>query len=269
MSAEGVAAGPLGRSVVVPLETRPAGAVPFPTPTPGGHAEFRPAPPTLAVTRSVASTREPKFRVFPAFGWGWGGRGSEVLPGCAVRDAAGPAEGTPSRARTPGTGIARPRDLGAPRGPARKGPRRPRMPGRPLSSLPAFARQCLRFGGRRLAPTLQTMGPVTAVLPASARRAAWPVSPRAVALPGVLRAVHTRSPRPADSALHSPSLRCFPADSAPPEPPNPPLHLLMHRTHFPTSPCSYLTAPLPSTASSCSPRGLYFKMCKLNTLEKR
>lgn len=32
-------------------------------------------------TRSVASAPEHKFRVFPAFGWGWGGRGSLGAPG--------------------------------------------------------------------------------------------------------------------------------------------------------------------------------------------
>lgn len=49
----------------------------------------------------------------------------------------------------------------------------------------------------------------------------------------------------------------------------PPWYILKHRTYFlRKSLFSYLAHPLPSIASSCSPRGLYFKTCKLNTLGK-
>lgn len=95
--------------------------------TPGDHAEFRPEPPTLAVTWSVACSREPKFRVFPAFSWGWGRRGSLGAPGLRgerLRQHVG--EDSPRS--DSGDGASRvPRDLGAPHGPTREGPLCPRM----------------------------------------------------------------------------------------------------------------------------------------------
>lgn len=80
-------------------ECRPTGnatsrGLAFPYATRGGHPEFRPEPPTRAVTWSVASAPEPKFRVFPAFGWGWGGRGSLGVPRLRRERRRWPEEGT-------------------------------------------------------------------------------------------------------------------------------------------------------------------------------
>lgn len=112
----------------------------FPYATHGGHTEFRLQSSTLVVTWSVASAREPKFRVFPAFGWGWGGRGSLSAPGLRGGRRRQPRGGDRLRSDC--------RD-GASRVPGEPGPMRKGPPGRECpdgdcpSSLPPFARQYL------------------------------------------------------------------------------------------------------------------------------
>lgn len=46
----------------------------------GSHTGFRPESPTRG-PGLWPRLPSPKFRVFPAFGWGWGGRGSLGAPG--------------------------------------------------------------------------------------------------------------------------------------------------------------------------------------------
>lgn len=77
---------PRGRGPVTGPECRPIGnstsrGFALPTPPSVATQNFAQSLPPLAVTGSVASAPEPKFRVFPAFGWGWGGRGSLGAPG--------------------------------------------------------------------------------------------------------------------------------------------------------------------------------------------
>lgn len=80
---------------------------------PGGSTEFLLGPPTRAVTWSVASTSQPKFRVFSAVAGG-GAEGKSRFPW-----AAQPETSPAARRGPPAFGLPH----GAWRGPARKGPR--------------------------------------------------------------------------------------------------------------------------------------------------
>lgn len=110
-------------------------------PNSGVHTELLQEPPTRAMTWSVASAPKPKFRVFPAFGWGWGGRGSLGAPELRGDRRCQPESRT-ACARAPRTGIARGPDPGFPLGAARKGSRWPGMPGRPLFILRSLLLPC-------------------------------------------------------------------------------------------------------------------------------